>query len=168
MTPKIKPRDDNGRLCIGVKDSSFGRLVYLVNPEDASWTKHRFIMWFGAYGSTNLSIWSNSLDDAIETAGEYIAKHWPGMIMKDWGDEHKELVREACTESGVDFPAGFDALEDEAKWKICETAEADLTRTESGFLTSYEWGLNLEDPSRAELDEFLYPKGIDWTIERSE
>lgn len=39
--------------------------------------------------------------------------------------------------------------------KILESAEADLTHTDSGFLTSYEWGISLEDPDAATLYAFI-------------
>lgn len=167
MTKRIKPQEDKrGCLYIGPKGTSFGRDVYLVNPENRDYVSSRFILWFGAYGTTRLMVWENHLEDAIETAAEWLAKYAPGHIMPMWGDDHKELVKEACEDEGISFPEGFEALEDEKKWAICESAEADLTMTESGFLTSYEWGIDMENPTRAELDEFLYPSDLDWSAER--
>lgn len=82
--------------------------------------------------------------------------------MPEWGDEHKALVSEVCKERGVTFPEGFEVLLDDARegisdtaWDITARAEADLTRTESGFLTSYEWGVLAENPERAELKELI-------------
>jgi hypothetical protein len=168
MATKISPsRDERGQVYIGPRGTSFGRYAYLVNPVDRDWTKHRFVLWFGACAPTRLMVWANSLDDALEEAAEWLAENAPGNIMKDWEEEHKALVSEVCEERGITFPDGFDALPDEAKWAICDEAESDLTRTESGFLTSYEWGIDLEDPSRADLDTFLYPPDLDWSAERS-
>lgn len=166
---KIKPtKTEKGALRIGPVGTSFGRSVYLANPTDRHYTSHRFVLWFGAYGTTNVMVWADSLDDAIEVAAEFLADHAPGHITPNWGEEHKALVAEVCSEKGIEFPAGFDALEDEARYAICEQAEADLTLTESGFLTSHEWGIQLEDPTRADLDQFLYPADLDWSAERSE
>lgn len=164
---RIVPTRKGKRIVIGPRGTSFGRAVELVNPTDRDWTRHRYVMWFGACGATRLMVWANSLDDAIETAAEHLAEHAPGHVMSEWSEEHRELIREVCAERGVEFPAGFEALDDDEKYDICEEAEADLTRTESGFLTSYEWGIDLEDPTRAELDEFLYPPGLDWSAERN-
>lgn len=165
---RIPPRMGKDRhYHIGPENTSFGRSVVLVNTWDQSWTRHRYVLSFGAYGSTNLMVWANDLDSAIEESAEYLAKHAPGHVMREWSDEHKDLVKEVCEERGVQWPEGFEALEDEQKGEICEQAEADLTHTESGFLTSYEWGISLEDPSRAELDAFLYPPGIDWAADRA-
>jgi len=112
-------------------------------------------------------VWSNDLGAALETAAEWLAKYAPGHVMAEWSDEHRELISEVCEGKGIAFPEGFETLDDDAKWAITDEAEADLTRTESGLLTSYEWGISLEDPTRAELDAFLYPPGIDWTAERA-
>jgi hypothetical protein len=164
---RIPPRMANSGRYIGVRGSSFGRYVRLVNPEDRNWTRHRYVLWFGAYGPTRLMVWANDLDSALEEAAEWLSEKAPGLIMKEWSDEHKDLIREVCEERGISFPEGFQAMDMETQWDIAEQAEADLTRTESGFLTSYEWGLDLEDPTRAELDAFLYPPDLDWTAERA-
>lgn len=125
--------------------------IELINPGERYFARHRFVLWFGAYGLTYVLVYANGLDGAIEEAAEFLAEHAPGHVMREWSDEHKDLIREVCEERGIAFPEGFEALEDDDKWAICETAEADLTRTESGFLTSYEWGIVAEDPDRAEL-----------------
>ena len=165
---KIKPRrNEAGCIEIGPRNTSFGRCVVLVNPIEADWTKHRYVLCFGAMGTLNLSVWANSLDDALEEAAEYLAEHAKGHITAHDSQELIDLLKEACEEAGHTYPEGFDALEDEEKYAIQDSATADLTYTESGYLTSYEWGIALEDPSRAELDEFLYPPGYGWEKERA-
>lgn len=42
--------------------------ITLVNPSDKSWTKHRYILSFGAYGWTRLMVWANSVGDALDEA----------------------------------------------------------------------------------------------------
>ena len=164
---KIPATTEGDRIFIGPKNTSFGRRVELVNPTDRSFTRHRFVLEFGAYGTTRLMVWADSLCDAVETAAEHLAKWAPGHIMPAWGEAHVALVKEACEEAGHSYPEGFEALEDEEKWEICASAEADLTLTESGFLTSHEWALGMEDPTRADLDRYLYPPSIDWKKERA-
>ena len=93
----IKPQvDDKGRAFIGPKGTSFGRAVYMANPTDRSWTRHRYILWFGACGATRVMVWANDLESAMEEAAEWLKEHAPGHITEEWGEEHKCLVREVC------------------------------------------------------------------------
>lgn len=131
------------------------RKLEVVNGSDRSWTRSSFVLWFGQCAPTFLLVFANGLEDALEEAAGWLADNAPGHIMEDWGDEHKALVREVCAEQEIAFPEGFEALENEEQWAIAEQAEADLTRTESGFLTSYEWGIALEAPDRKTLKAFL-------------
>jgi hypothetical protein len=163
---KIQPTKTDKGTRIGPVNTSFGRSVYLANPSDRSWTRHRYVLWFGACGPTRVMVWANSLDDAIEIAAEWLADHAPGNLIPIWGEEHKGLIAEACSDRGVDF-ATFDGLDDDAKSAITTDAEADLSMTESGFLTAYEWGIDMEDPTRAQLDAFLYDPSLDWSAERA-
>jgi hypothetical protein len=129
--------------------------IVILNPSDRDWKRHRYVLWFGACGSTRIMVWANGLEDALEECAAYLADHAPGHIMAEWSDEHEKLIAEVCEERGVAFPDGFQALKDDAKWEICTAAEADLTRTESGFITSYEWGIYAEDPERGEVCEMI-------------
>jgi hypothetical protein len=144
----------SGCWAIGEPGSSFTREIVLVNPSYRDWTRHNYVLWFGAVGTTVLRVWANSLDDAIEEAAGWLADHAPGHVMAHWGEEHIALVREVCEEEGIAFPAPGEAP-DAAFYESCERAEADLTYTESGYLTSYEWGILAEDPDRADLDALI-------------
>jgi hypothetical protein len=79
--------------------------------------------------------------------------------MKHGSPEHVELIKEAFDEHGVVYDPGTlhaTPLTDESAMDVAiQSAEADLTYTESGFLTSYEWGISLEDPSPADLYKFI-------------
>lgn len=137
-------------------------MLNIVNPTDRDYARHTWILNFGCVGTTFLMIWANGIEDAIEIAADWLATNAPGHIMAEWSDEHKDLIREVCEERGIAFPEGFEALCKDARdgvsedaWQICEEAEADLTRTESGFLTSYEWGIWAEDPERSEVLELV-------------
>ncbi len=98
-------------------------------------------------------IWANGLEAAIEIAGEWLAEHAPGHIMPEGSEELESLRREACNEAGLEYPLPDGEEYAEEHWAAFQDAETDLTYTESGYLTSYEWGIDLEDPSRAEVLE---------------
>lgn len=97
----------------------------LVNPLDYSGAD-LFAMHFGAYGSTCLLVWSGSVEDSAETAAEWLAQYAPGHITTE------EHVGKLMEEAKQDEPG----LDDEEAY---EKATADLTYTEAGWLTSYEW-----------------------------
>jgi hypothetical protein len=128
--------------------------LVLVNPSDKSWTRHRYVLSFGAVGTTHLLVWGNGLDDALEEAAEYLADNAPGHIMRHDSDELGELLNEAMGELYPQYDS-FEALTSELQWACEEKATADLTHTEAGYLTSYEWFVTLEDPTRAELKAFI-------------
>lgn len=129
----------------------------IINPNDRNWTRHRYVLWFGACGPTHLMAYANSLDDALEECGEWLAKHAPGLIMAAWGEEHSALVKEACEEAGLTYPPPSDVCADmdHHYQDAQQSAESDLTYTESGYLTSHEWGITLEDPTRSEIKAFI-------------
>lgn len=159
---KIVPTKTDSGYRIGPTNTSFGRSVVLVNPGERDWKLHRYVLAFGTCAPTYLMVWARSLEDGLEEAAEWLAEHAPGHIMEEYGEEHLALIREAAEELGVEFEKLSD-LDDARRWEVQDAAEADLTRTESGFLTSHEWSIVAEDPSREELVELLYLAGIRWT-----
>lgn len=139
--------------------------LVIVNPEDREpphrspyvRDTNRYVLSFGAYGTTHLMVWGRSLEDALETAAEWLAENAPGHIMPAWGKEHTALVKEACEERGLPWPIpeGVDP-EDAGYLAAQEDAENDLTCTESGYLTSYEWFITLDEhATRADVKEFI-------------
>ena len=122
-----------------------GREVFLVNPLDVPRGRYDrtapYILWFGAHAPTRLFIWSDSLEDALEEAGGVLAEHFPGLIHEHDDPILKELYDEAREELGPD-------AEDD---QVHEQATADLTYTESGYITSYEWGI-ASDPEGNQWD----------------
>ena len=115
-------------------------LPFYVNPTDKDWTKHRYVLWFGAYGSTRLIVSANSLDDAIEEASGWLADNEPGHF-------HTEYVNETYQEC-----VGKGMSEEEA-W---EEATTDMTCLDQGrYLASWEWGIVAEDPSREDLGQIF-------------
>lgn len=156
---------------IAIGESSYhSRRVVMINPtarqEFARWGLRRtghdgnsspsFVLWFGTCGTTYLHVYADSLESALEECAAYLAEHAPGHVMPYAGEEHTTLLREACEEHGVAFdPDRFHGVIDSEADEILQFAEADLTYTESGFLTSYEWGISLENPTTAQLYAFI-------------
>lgn len=108
-----------------------------------------FTFHFGAYGDTHVSVWAQAdhLEDALEIAAEWLADHAPGHLMPMYGEEHMSLIHDVCAEHGI-MPDQIAALEEndpERFHALCDEASEDLTYTESGFLTSYEWSVDESD-----------------------
>lgn len=139
--------------------------LVVVNPSERDYTDHRFVLSFGAYATTHLLVWGH-LDDALETAAEWLAEHAPGHVMLKGNGADKrdpelnELIKETCTELGLAWPipddidwSDSDAMQ--PYWDAEQEAFADLTECEDCYLTSYEWSITLENPTRAELKAFI-------------
>jgi hypothetical protein len=97
---------------------------------------------FGAYGTTWLLVWDDTggFEGALEEAAGWLADNAPGHIMEEGSEGMQDLYKEAAEEQGLPWPPpeGTDWGSDE--WsRVYEDATADLTYTESGYLTSYEW-----------------------------
>lgn len=54
--------------------------IIAVNSHDKSWTRHRYILWFGAYGWTRLMVWANSVSDALDEAADWMEENAPGLL----------------------------------------------------------------------------------------
>ncbi len=106
-----------------------------VNPTDSHWTRHRYILAFGAYGWTKLLVWANSLDDALNEAIDWLVDNAPGHIVDD-------QVQEAYDEA---IAAG---MSDD---KAAEVSTADCTSGGNcgNYILSYEWCVVSEDPPRS-------------------
>lgn len=138
--------DDKTGMVVMVDEE--GRVVYLVNPLEVPRgrsyagvrSERPIVLWFGQIGVTRLFIWARSLEAALEEAGGVLADHFPGLIMQHDDPELKELYDEALGEL-ADEGDGDEPDEGE----VMEKAMADLTYTESGYIPSYEWGID-SDP----------------------
>jgi hypothetical protein len=158
------PEHIPGGIALG-EDYQTTRRIVMINPTEKTYharygskTSNSYVLWFGAYGCTRLHVYARRLEDALEECAGWLLEHAPGLITPEGSDEHKEWIKDACEARDVSYPEGFEALEDEQKWEICEEAETDQTRTESGFIASWEWGLCLENPTTAELYAFVRGK----------
>lgn len=131
------PRDKKG---LYVKDSH-DKKVYIANPDNWAYAKNIWLFQFGAYGSTWVAVWEPHLEDALEIVAEWLADNEPGHLTTEkelWAD--KGLIADAMKDLG--HTGKFDDLDDEDKWKVQDAMTVDMTYTESGYLTSYEWHVN--------------------------
>ena len=132
--------------------------IVIVNASDRDWSRHSYLLSFGAYGWTRLLVWENSLDDAFETAAEWLVEHAPGHVVVMGSRDYDDLMREACEESGLEWPIPPGALIDddalaERYWQAEDAAMVDSYRTEAGWI--HEWSVALEDPTRADLAAYV-------------
>ncbi len=105
--------------------------IPVANPDNLSWAKGAFLFSFGAYGDTKVIVLENTLDDALETAGEWLAENAPGIFIEpDYESSAQEL-----------YGKPVDECDPDEQEKIWEHAETDLTYTESGHIASWEWGV---------------------------
>lgn len=152
MSRTWNPEHLDGGIAVG-ESSYHTRRVVMINPMEKSWRKRAYVLWFGAVGTTYLHVYADSLEAALEECAEWLAEYAPGHIMEHGSEEHRDLLREACEERGI-LDGDLD-FESEDVMAAVEAAEADLTYTESGFLTSYEWGICMEDVTAADLYAFI-------------
>jgi hypothetical protein len=142
MAKKMRPHvDDKGRAYIGpeheLSSGSGGRQVYLTDDLTG---RERFVFWFGAYGVTRVLATGRSIEEALGNAVDYLADKMPGYLADD-------AVREGYEEA---IAEGLD--EEQAQ----EQAEQDTTLCAGGhYLNAWEWGICLENPSRADLLAFV-------------
>jgi hypothetical protein len=110
-----------------------------VNSSDRDWTRQRFVLWFGVCGSTHLLVWANHLEDALDEAIDWLADNAPGLLCDEQVQEAYDRAisegkseEDAYTESTVDVTTGGN---------FCN------------HIMSWEWGITLENPTRAQLKE---------------
>jgi len=141
MSKQIAPTATPAGYSIG-ESSCISRKVVLVNPNDRSWTRDRYVLWFGSYGTTYLMVWGNGLEAALEEATDWIVEHAPGLLRDDAAQE----------------AYGAAIAEGKTPEEAQEEAEIDMTvMGHSGihYLDSWEWGIALENPTRDGLLEFM-------------
>lgn len=130
---------------------------------------NRFLFSFGAYGTTHVMVFETSLERALELAADWLADNAPGHIMlhgngnDKYDPELDALMAEACKKAGLQWPipdtidmSDCDAMQ--PYWDAEQKAYADLTYTERGYLTSYEWSM-IENPDHATVLELAGDTG---------
>ena len=125
----------------------------IANWPERHFVSQRYILWYGGgYSSTAVLIWAESLESALECLGEHL--EGSSFLLTHGSDELSELMAEACGEIGLPWPMPADA-DPEPYWQAEESACADLTYTEAGYLVSYQWGITVENPTLAELHTLI-------------
>ena len=128
-----------------------GREIPVVNPLDLPTgsydRKQLFLMWAGAYDSTQGYVWADHLEDAFEEWVEYLDDHAPGVLVSH--AEFMELLDEAARERGFkSWQEADKGLNQDSprRLEIVEEAEADLTiightTLKNGmYIAGHEWG----------------------------
>ncbi len=138
-------------IAIGIP-SYHTRQVVMLNPTERKWHRNKaFVLWFGAYGTTRLHVYGTDLGDALETCAAWLADNAPGHITSS--DEFWKLVKSELDAEGLPEPENWDDGSPQAA--ILQSLEEDMTYTESGYITSHEWGIMLENPSVDTLYRFI-------------
>lgn len=100
-------------------------------------TDNRFILWFGAVGTSHIMVWADCLDEALDIAIDDIAERWPGYFSDDQvRDDYLRYLAEGMDEE-----------------KAMEQAEMDMTCAGNNghYLPSWEWGIDSENPTRERI-----------------
>ena len=115
--------------------------IHVANPHEKQWTNNKFVLWFGAYGATHILAYGQ-LEEALEAAAEYcVEQGWFGLVTPHDSKAAKEMFADARDELGP--------VADESE--VFEHAMIDHTYTESGVIASWEWGITIENPTKADL-----------------
>jgi len=117
---------------------------------DAAW-----LFWFGAVGSTAVLIYEKmDLADALEAAAEEAPDYFYEIEDDVYQEAAQDLYPEemAKAEEGDDWS---DMLSPGERDAVREQAEMDMTYTETGWIPSWEWGVQEIEPPNA-----LYAAGV--------
>lgn len=111
-----------------------------INGSDREFTSGRFILWFGACGPTQLMVWANHLEDALDEAVDWLA---------DPENGHTGLLADDAVNGAYRDAIALGLSEEDA----IEAAEVDVTIAGNcgNHILSWEWGITAENPTRAEI-----------------
>ena len=115
---------------------------------------HRYVLWFGAYSSVRVLVYAPTLEEALEDAAQELRdRGWGGLFTEpDYEDALEDLQQKGKIPLDVTWgDISACGVIDAVSGKVLDAAQADLTYTESGWIPSWEWGIMVEDPSRADL-----------------
>jgi hypothetical protein len=116
---------------------------------------------FGAIGTTQLGVYADSVEDALEIAAGWLAEYAPGHLTPFGSDDERELFNDAkrdlcCETLGV--RSDLDCEDWEQAWQSRIDGPVDHTYTESGWLRSWEWRVDeCEDPIPHRLTAGVLP-----------
>ena len=121
--------------------------IIAVNSHDRQWTRHRYILWFGAYGWTRLMVWANSVSDALDEAADWMEANAPGLL-------DDSTVMEAYND--LRFDGDQAKLPFESDEDLWNEATQDMTPVgDSHYIASWEWGVDAIDPTRLQIKRLL-------------
>ncbi len=115
--------------------------ITIVNASDRSWTRHNFVLAFGAYGDTVLRVYANSLDSALDEAIDWIVDNAPGLLADE---QVAETFQDAIARGMSEEDAQEEATQDTTCGGNC-----------GNYILSQEWAIVAEDPSRTEIKALL-------------
>ena len=152
----------------------YNRDLYRVDGESnaydaARWGHDAYLFCFGSYGDVRVAVFRSaglsSLDDCLEAAASALADEgMRGIVMPHGSRDLADLFTEAREELSA---GGAEPTDEE----IHDLATRDLTYTEAGYLTSYEWGVtDLRHGSRlyGNLAAVWLQEHPDWTHDEPE
>ena len=123
------------------------REIHVANPDGKAWAgdgaydDRRWVLYFGAAGTTYVLVYARHLEDALEEAAQFLSdKGWAGYF------EEPEM-EDGSTHDCPDAKEGYPCT-------------CDLTYTESGYLASWEWGIALEHPTPKQISAFYHADRI--------
>lgn len=160
LIPRLEIINGQESRCIGPADTSFGRTVYLANPEDRDYAdKKRHVFAFGGFswpGADYVMAWG-TWEDAFDLACEYAAERWPGLVADD-------SVQETYDEYVAEKGWNADDMTDEQREEAYEYAEADTFTfgNASEHMHSEDAHHVCSDPTRNKLVALCYPTGLSW------
>lgn len=121
-----------------------------------------FLFSFGAYGSTHLAVLADSVEDALESALEWLDDNAPGLLSTVGPDDYAR----AAAELGAAWEP--EEMSDSDTARVYELAEADMTMVShttlknGNCIPSWEWTARELDASelaviaaRATMEEWL-------------
>jgi|SRR5579885_1392820 len=113
--------------------------LHVINFSDRHWTRHRYVLCFGAYGWTKCLVWANSLDDALDECVDWIADNAPGLLCDDQvNEEYHRAIAEGKSEEEAQEEATIDTT---------------CAGNNGHYLLSWEWGICAEDPTTKEIHD---------------
>lgn len=135
--------------------------VFISNPLEVEGGRNDVkVFWFSngignAPGVMRVAVLNKSVEDGLEESAAWIADHAPGYITKHDDPYLTELYDEALKEL-VD--AGEDPEDEQTQSQAQQDATEDMTYTESGYLNSWEWGL--DDVHSGQLYDSIVNKSL--------
>jgi len=119
--------------------------VFIINPLEVEDSGNGVVVyWFSngmgnAPGVVRIAVLNKSIEDGLEEAAGWLDDHARGFILSHNDPHLVELYDDALTEL-VDN--GADPDDEETRSEAQQDATADMVYTESGYLNSWEWGLD--------------------------